>query len=62
MKWKWVSAIHGEPGRRRVALAPADAIADEMVGAIVKDLAPDKGAKPCFSSTDSAARRRWSCI
>src|SRR6516225_1337272 len=26
--------IHGEPGRRRVKLAPADAIADDMVGAI----------------------------
>jgi len=37
--------IHGESGRRRVALAPADAIADEMVGAIVKDLAPGKGAE-----------------
>lgn len=32
--------IHGEPGRRRVSLAPADAIADELVGAILKDLAP----------------------
>jgi dihydroxyacetone kinase-like protein len=30
--------IHGEPGRRRVKLAPADAIADEMVGAITGDL------------------------
>jgi dihydroxyacetone kinase-like protein len=30
--------IHGEPGRRRVKLAPADAIADELVGAIVGDL------------------------
>ena len=30
--------IHGEPGRRRVKLAPADAIADEMVGAIAADL------------------------
>jgi phosphoenolpyruvate---glycerone phosphotransferase subunit DhaK len=34
--------IHGEPGRRRVRLASADAIADEMVGAIVGDL-PGKG-------------------
>jgi dihydroxyacetone kinase-like protein len=32
--------IHGEPGRRRVKLATADAIADEMVGAILQDLAP----------------------
>ena len=30
--------IHGEPGRRRVKLASADAIADEMVGAIAGDL------------------------
>jgi len=30
--------IHGEPGRRRVKLAPADAIADEMTAAIVGDL------------------------
>lgn len=30
--------IHGEPGRRRVKLAPADAIADEMVAAIAGDL------------------------
>jgi dihydroxyacetone kinase-like protein len=31
--------IHGEPGRRRVKLQPADAIAKEMVEAIVGDLA-----------------------
>jgi phosphoenolpyruvate---glycerone phosphotransferase subunit DhaK len=37
--------IHGEPGRRRVQLASADAIADEMVGAILKDLAPSPGAQ-----------------
>ena len=37
--------IHGEPGRRRVKLASADAIADEMVGAIVKDLSPSSGAE-----------------
>jgi len=30
--------IHGEPGRRRVKLAPADAIAEEMVAAIAGDL------------------------
>ena len=34
--------IHGEPGRRRVKLASADAIADEMVAAIVGDL-PEMG-------------------
>ena len=32
--------IHGEPGRRRVALASADDIAEEMLGAILADLAP----------------------
>jgi dihydroxyacetone kinase-like protein len=37
--------IHGEPGRRRVKLAPADAIAAEMIGAIVKDLAPPAGSE-----------------
>lgn len=30
--------IHGEPGRRRVSLASADAIADEMIKAILADL------------------------
>jgi dihydroxyacetone kinase-like protein len=29
--------IHGEPGRKRVSLAGADAIADEMISAIVAD-------------------------
>ena len=37
--------IHGEPGRRRVSLAPADAIAEELVGAILKDLAPKQGSE-----------------
>jgi dihydroxyacetone kinase-like protein len=37
--------IHGEPGRRRVKLSSADTIADEMVNAIVKDLAPSRGAE-----------------
>src|SRR5450631_2705041 len=37
--------IHGEPGRRRVPLAPADAIADELLGAILKDLAPKQGSE-----------------
>jgi dihydroxyacetone kinase-like protein len=35
--------IHGEPGRRRVATRPADAVAAELVGAILQDLAPRKG-------------------
>ncbi len=30
--------IHGEPGRRRVPLAPADTIAEEMIAAITGDL------------------------
>ena len=51
--------IHGEPGRRRVKLATADAIADEMVGAIADDLGTG-AATPSSSSTASAARRRWS--
>lgn len=37
--------IHGEPGRRRVRLASADAIAEELVGAILKDLAPKPGSE-----------------
>ena len=30
--------IHGEPGRKRVTLASADAIAEEMIGAIITDM------------------------
>ena len=37
--------IHGEPGRRRVKLVSADTIVAEMVGAILKDLAPPRGAE-----------------
>jgi dihydroxyacetone kinase-like protein len=37
--------IHGEPGRRRVALASADAIAAELLEAILKDLAPARGSE-----------------
>ena len=37
--------IHGEPGRRRVKLRSADAIASEMVGAILKDLGPRRGSQ-----------------
>jgi dihydroxyacetone kinase-like protein len=36
--------IHGEPGRRRVPLAGADAIAGELVGTILKDLGPKRGS------------------
>ncbi|WP_088348129.1 MULTISPECIES: dihydroxyacetone kinase subunit DhaK [Rhodomicrobium] len=35
--------IHGEPGRRRVAMMSADAIAAETVGAICEDLKPGAG-------------------
>ena len=35
--------IHGEPGRRRVALASAEAIAGEMLGAVAEALAPKQG-------------------
>ena len=35
--------IHGEPGRRRVPLASADAIANELVGAVIKDLSLTTG-------------------
>jgi dihydroxyacetone kinase-like protein len=35
--------IHGEPGRRRVKLMPAAAIAAEIVAAILKDLPRDAG-------------------
>jgi len=37
--------IHGEPGRRRVALASADAIAAELCEAILKDLTPKPGSE-----------------
>jgi dihydroxyacetone kinase-like protein len=35
--------IHGEPGRRRVPTAPADAVAAELAGAILDDLKPARG-------------------
>src|SRR5207253_5646639 len=35
--------IHGEPGRRRVKLGSANAIAEEMVGAILGDLGAAEG-------------------
>ena len=37
--------IHGEPGRRRSKLASADAIAEDMLGAILGDLAPPRGER-----------------
>ncbi len=37
--------IHGEPGRRRSKLGSADAIAEEMLTAILDDLAPPAGSQ-----------------
>ena len=37
--------IHGEPGRRRVKLATANAVAEEMLGAILGDLSPAVGTE-----------------
>ena len=35
--------IHGEPGRRRVRMASADELADELTGAVLKDLSLKPG-------------------
>lgn len=35
--------IHGEPGRERIALEPADAIVDRLVGAILEDMPLGEG-------------------
>ena len=54
--------IHGEPGRKRVAMMSADAIAEEMIGAICNEISPGAGGEGCCcSSTAWAARRFWSC-
>ena len=37
--------IHGEPGRRREKLASADALADEMMSAILSDIGPMAGGE-----------------
>jgi len=37
--------IHGEPGRRRVRLMSADAIAGEILSGILKELAPSQGSE-----------------
>jgi dihydroxyacetone kinase-like protein len=37
--------IHGEPGRRREKLKPADAIVDELLAAILGDLKPRQGSE-----------------
>ena len=55
--------IHGEPGRRRVKLQPADAIAEEMLAADHRPTSRRRPAARCCSwSTASAARRRWNSI
>ena len=36
--------IHGEPGRRREAMKPANALVDDLVGAILEDLKPERGS------------------
>jgi dihydroxyacetone kinase-like protein len=36
--------IHGEPGRRRIRMASADAIAEELLGPILGELSPGQGA------------------
>jgi dihydroxyacetone kinase-like protein len=35
--------IHGEPGRHRIPMAPADAITDQLIDPILADLAPAAG-------------------
>lgn len=37
--------IHGEPGRRREALRPADALVVDLVSAILEDLRPESGSE-----------------
>jgi len=49
--------IHGEPGRRRVALATADGIAAEIVGAVLRDLAAQRGSRCLLLVNGLAAPR-----
>lgn len=37
--------IHGEPGRHRIPMAPADSITDQLVDPILTDLKPASGSK-----------------
>lgn len=37
--------MHGEPGRRRVPVEPADAIVDILVEAVIADLKPESGTR-----------------
>lgn len=47
--------IHGEPGRRREAMRPADAIVADLVGAILEDLKPNNGAEALLMINGFAA-------
>ena len=49
--------IHGEPGRRRVPLAPANRIAEEIVGAIAGDLGADIRGDACALIDGEAVAR-----
>ncbi len=50
--------IHGEPGRRKVKMAPADEIADDLVEAILRELEDrDVRRMRCCCSMASAGRR-----
>jgi len=37
--------IHGEPGRRRQAMAAADSLASELLGSVLEDLKPQRGSE-----------------
>jgi len=37
--------IHGEPGRRRQAMAAADSLAAELLGSVLEDLKPQRGSE-----------------
>ena len=37
--------IHGEPGRRRQPMAPADSLAAELLGSVLEDLRPERGSE-----------------
>lgn len=52
--------IHGEPGRERVKLEPADSIVATLLGSVVEDLPFESGTPRCCSSTGWAVLRRSS--
>jgi phosphoenolpyruvate---glycerone phosphotransferase subunit DhaK len=47
--------IHGEPGRRREAMRPADAIVADLVGAILEDLKPTNNSEALLMINGFAA-------